>query len=125
MMRLIKRIGRWTVAISVILVGLVLALPLVPGPGAVVILLGLVILLPESRWLRRRYVRLKRKHPRVFHLVEQRRKRRRDRLKRAPGGSRRHRGDVCRSTPVVREPSGLRGQTESRVQHGGLCYRIV
>jgi hypothetical protein len=78
-----KRIGRWTAAITLILVGLVLALPLVPGPGSLVILLGLVILLPESRWLRRKYVRVKRKHPRVFHPVEKRRKRRRDRLKRA------------------------------------------
>jgi hypothetical protein len=85
MMHLIKRIGRWTVAITVILVGLVLSLPLVPGPGSLVILLGLVILLPESRWLRRKYLRVKRKHPRVFHLVEQRRMRRRRRLKRAPG----------------------------------------
>lgn len=79
MTRLVKRIGRWTLAIIVILVGLVLTLPGIPGPGLLVVLIGVLLLLPESRWLRRRYVRLKRRYPRIFEPLERQRRRRRAR----------------------------------------------
>lgn len=85
MTRLLKRIGRWTLAIVVILVGLVLTLPGIPGPGLLVVLIGVLLLLPESRWLRRRYVRLKRRYPRIFEPLERRRRRRR--RGRRPGSS--------------------------------------
>lgn len=76
---LVKRVGRWTLAIVLILVGLVLTLPGIPGPGLLVVLIGVLVLLPESRWLRRRYVRVKRRYPRFFEPLERRRRRRRAR----------------------------------------------
>jgi UPF0716 family protein affecting phage T7 exclusion len=57
----------------------VLAIPGVPGPGFVVILLGIMVLLPESRWLRKKYAALKRRYPRVFEPLERRRRARRQR----------------------------------------------
>jgi UPF0716 family protein affecting phage T7 exclusion len=77
MTSLVKRLARWTAAVILFVVGLVLSLPGVPGPGFVVILLGVFVLLPESRWLRKKYVRFKRRHPRLFHFIESRRARRR------------------------------------------------
>jgi hypothetical protein len=74
---LLKRVLRWATAVVLILVGLVLALPGVPGPGFLVVLAGVVVLLPESRWLRQRYARLKRRYPRIFGLLETRRRHRR------------------------------------------------
>ena len=70
---ILKRIARWVAAIVLILVGLVLSIPGVPGPGFVVILLGIFVLLPESRWLRKQYVRFKRRYPRLFGPLERRR----------------------------------------------------
>ena len=81
---LVKRIARWATAIVLILLGLVLALPGVPGPGLLIVLLGVLVLLPESRWLRRKYVRLARRYPRIFKPLESRRRRRRDARRRRP-----------------------------------------
>jgi hypothetical protein len=53
----------------------VLSIPGIPGPGLLVVLLGVFVLLPESRWLRKKYVSLARRYPKLFHLVEARRAR--------------------------------------------------
>ena len=74
---ILKRVARWVAATVLILVGLLLSIPGVPGPGFLVILLGIFVLLPESRWLRKKYVRLKWRYPRVFGPIEKRRKRQR------------------------------------------------
>ena len=74
---ILKRIARWSAAIVLILVGLVLAIPGVPGPGVLVILLGIFELLPESRRLRKQYVRFKRRYPRLFGPMERRRRQQR------------------------------------------------
>lgn len=81
---LVKRMARWAVAIILILVGLVLALPGVPGPGLLIALIGVLVLLPESRWLRRKYAGLKQRYPRIFEPLERRRRRRRDARRRRP-----------------------------------------
>ena len=75
---LATRICRWIGGIALILVGLVFAFPGIPGPGLLIVLFGVMVLLPESPWLRRKYVRLKRRYPRIFAAVEKRfRKRKR------------------------------------------------
>ncbi len=79
---IVKRVARLSASGLLILAGLALAVPGIPGPGFLVILVGIFLLLPESRWLRRKYVYYKRKHPRVFHPVERLRTRRRARLTR-------------------------------------------
>ena len=78
-----RRIGRWVIAILLILVGLVLSIPAVPGPGFVIIAIGLFVLMPESRWLQRKYTQLKRRFPRVFGPVDRRLRRYRARRRRA------------------------------------------
>ena len=65
-----------------ILAGLVLAIPGIPGPGFVLLIFGVLVLLPESRWLQRKYVSLKRRYPRAFAAVERRFLRRRPRARR-------------------------------------------
>jgi hypothetical protein len=70
---LIKRVARWAAALTLIVVGLVLSIPGVPGPGLVIVLIGVFVLLPESRWLRKKYAALKQRYPRVFHPIESRR----------------------------------------------------
>ena len=70
MLPLLKRIARWTAGLALIVIGLVLSIPGIPGPGILVILIGIFVLLPESRWLRKKYAALKRRYPRVFHPIE-------------------------------------------------------
>jgi hypothetical protein len=70
----LKRIARWIGGILLILVGLVLSVPGIPGPGILVMLAGVLVLLPESPWLRKKYVRLKRRYPRVFGPLERQRR---------------------------------------------------
>src|SRR5262252_1970328 len=72
---LLKHIARWAAAIALIVIGLVLSIPGVPGPGILVILIGVFVLLPESRWLRKKYAALKRRYPWVFSPIEPRRAR--------------------------------------------------
>jgi hypothetical protein len=62
-------------ALALIVVGLVLSIPGIPGPGLLIVLVGVFVLLPESRWLRKQYVALARRYPKIFHLVEARRAR--------------------------------------------------
>ena len=78
MIPLLKRIARWAVAIVLIVIGLVLLIPGVPGPGILVILIGIFVLLPESRWLRKKYAALKQRYPRIFSPIETRRTRARE-----------------------------------------------
>jgi hypothetical protein len=75
MLDLIKRVLRWVVALTLIVLGLVLSIPGIPGPGILVILIGVFVLLPESRWLRKKYAALKRRYPRIFSPIESRRAR--------------------------------------------------
>jgi hypothetical protein len=75
MLPLLKRIVRWVVAITLIVIGLALSIPGVPGPGFLVILIGIFVLLPESRWLRKKYTALKQRYPRIFSPIETRRAR--------------------------------------------------
>ncbi len=56
---LLWRASRIVGGIVVILVGLFLSLPGIPGPGIVVIVLGLGILSSEFDWAERLYTRLK------------------------------------------------------------------
>ena len=73
MLRFLTRLARWVVALALIVLGLVLSVPGVPGTGLLIVLIGVLVLLPESRWLRKRFVRLKRRYPRLFHPIEARR----------------------------------------------------
>ena len=47
------RLSRIIVGVLLILVGIVLSLPLVPGPGLLVVFLGLSVLGGEFEWARR------------------------------------------------------------------------
>ena len=76
---ILKRIARWVAAIVLILAGLLLSIPGIPGPGILVILFGIFVLLPESRWLRKKYARLTRRYPRLFGPLERRRRQQRRR----------------------------------------------
>jgi hypothetical protein len=62
------------IALMALGVLLVLATPLVgiiPGPGGVfVFAAGLVLLLQNSAWVRKRFARLKRRHPRLGHYSD-------------------------------------------------------
>src|SRR5215470_11754027 len=73
MLELFKRVLRWVVALILIVIGVVLSIPGVPGPGILVILIGVFVLLPESRWLRKKYAALKQRYPKVFSPIEARR----------------------------------------------------
>ena len=87
MLDLMKRLARWAVALALIVLGLLLSIPGIPGPGLLIVLIGLFVLLPESRWLRKKYAVLKRRYPRVFHPIESRRARaRRERHRRRRDG---------------------------------------
>ena len=70
---LVKRLVRWAAALILIAVGLVLSVPGIPGPGLLIVLIGVFVLLPESRWLRKKYAALKRRYPRIFSPIEARR----------------------------------------------------
>ena len=87
MLDLIKRVVRWAVALTLIVVGLVLSIPGIPGPGILVLLIGVFVLLPESRWLRKKYAALKRRYPWVFSPIETRRARARHDRRRSRSGS--------------------------------------
>jgi uncharacterized protein (TIGR02611 family) len=53
MLRHTIRASRVVLGIVLVFVGLVLALPLVPGPGLVVVFVGLTVLSAEFEWARR------------------------------------------------------------------------
>ena len=53
MLRHTIRASRVVLGVALVVVGLVLALPLVPGPGLVVVFVGLTVLSAEFEWARR------------------------------------------------------------------------
>jgi hypothetical protein len=57
-------------AIALIVLGLALSIPGVPGPGLLIVLVGLFVLMPESRWLRKKYVGLARRYPKLSRPIE-------------------------------------------------------
>jgi len=75
MLQFMKRLARWTVALALIVLGLVLSIPGIPGPGLLIVLVGVFVLLPESRWLRKKFVALKQRYPKLFRPIESRRAR--------------------------------------------------
>ena len=83
MFDLIKRVFRWVVALTLIVLGLVLSIPGIPGPGLLIMLIGVFVLLPESRWLRKKYAALKQRYPKIFSPIEARRVRARHDRRRA------------------------------------------
>ena len=83
MVRFMKRVARWAAALALIVFGLVLSIPGVPGPGLLIVLVGVFVLLPESRWLRKKFAALKRRYPKLFHPIETRRARARQARRRS------------------------------------------
>jgi len=59
MLRHTIRASRVIVGIALVLIGIVLALPLVPGPGLLVVFVGLTVLSTEFEWARRLRDRLR------------------------------------------------------------------
>jgi uncharacterized protein (TIGR02611 family) len=59
----VKRILIFLLGWTLVLAGLVLSLPLVPGPGFVVILLGLLVLATEYAWAHNLLERMRRRIP--------------------------------------------------------------
>jgi uncharacterized protein (TIGR02611 family) len=53
MLRHTIRASRIVIGVALVLIGIVLALPLVPGPGVLVIFVGLSVLSAEFEWARR------------------------------------------------------------------------
>jgi len=53
MLRHTIRASRLVLGLALILVGFILALPLVPGPGLLVMFVGLTVLSTEFEWARR------------------------------------------------------------------------
>jgi hypothetical protein len=96
LLRLAARIGRNVLGVLLIVVGIILALPGVPGQGLLTVLIGLVLVdLPGKRRLERRIVG----RPRVLRAINRLRKR----FKRAPLVLGRKRGEALTrvtSTPV-------------------------
>jgi len=82
-LQFMKRVARWAAALALIVLGLVLSIPGVPGPGLLIVLVGVFVLLPESRWLRKKFAALKRRYPKLFHPIETRRARARQARRRS------------------------------------------
>jgi hypothetical protein len=53
MLRHTIRASRILLGVALVLIGVVLALPLVPGPGLLVVFVGLTVLSAEFEWARR------------------------------------------------------------------------
>ena len=56
-----RRVGVTIAGVAVLVVGFILSLPLVPGPGILVMLAGLAILATEYEWARRLLTRARQK----------------------------------------------------------------
>lgn len=64
----IKRSGLVLLGLLIILLGILIA-P-IPGPGGIpVIVVGLMIVLRNSFWAKRKFVRATRRHPKVMHPI--------------------------------------------------------
>ena len=74
-----------------IVLGLALSIPGIPGPGLLIVLVGVFVLMPESRWLRKKYVGLTRRYPKLSRPIQawraRRRQARHSRRRRSPRGS--------------------------------------
>lgn len=66
----LRKILRISLGFALLAVGLILSIPLVPGPGIVVIILGLVILSSHFSWARRLLEWAKRKASSVVDRVK-------------------------------------------------------
>ena len=55
----VRKIVDWTVGLTLIGIGIVLSLPLVPGPGILSIIAGLAVLSSHNRWAHALYTRIK------------------------------------------------------------------
>jgi len=64
-----KRVGRITGGVVVLIVGLILAIPGVPGPGLIFIFVGLSILAVDFVWARRLKRQLKHQADKVVRKV--------------------------------------------------------
>jgi polyisoprenoid-binding protein YceI len=71
------RVVRWSLFAALVLLGLIgVALPVVPQ--TIFFVGALLVIMPESRWVRRRYIQWRRRHPRFFHALERWRRGRRE-----------------------------------------------
>lgn len=59
MRRKLRQVGIAIAGAALILAGLVMAIPFVPGPGTVFIAAGIAVLAAEFHWARRLMIRLK------------------------------------------------------------------
>ena len=69
-MRVAKRVCIFCLGWLLIAAGIVLSLPFVPGPGFLVILLGLLVLASEYHWAHNLLERVRRKVPRLAEYEE-------------------------------------------------------
>lgn len=95
---------------------LILTAPLtapLPGPGATIMFLaGLAILLRNSAWARRRWVRLKRRWPKLGHLA--------DRGMRRPSVKRRMARDANRASELTSAPPSPNGTAHTAVVEAAI-----
>lgn len=77
-----RKVGIIALGWLLIVAGLVLALPLVPGPGSLVILMGLWVLSCEQHWARRLIERIEKRFPRFATLMHEARVKARDTVRR-------------------------------------------
>ena len=68
---LVARVARWAlIGLGVVVILLGIAIAPLPGPGGLpVIVVGLMILLRNSFWAKRQFVRLHRRHPRTVSPI--------------------------------------------------------
>lgn len=66
-----RKVAVFILGWTLILAGLVLAIPGVPGPGLLIALVGLLILASEYHWARRLVERFRRRFPRLSSMLEQ------------------------------------------------------
>jgi hypothetical protein len=68
---LVARVARWAlIGLGVVVILLGIAIAPLPGPGGLpVIVVGLMILLRNSFWAKRQFIRLHRRHPRTVSPI--------------------------------------------------------
>ena len=64
-----KRVGRIAAGVSLLIVGAILAIPGVPGPGLLVMFAGLSILAVDFVWAHRLKTKLKEQAKKLVHKV--------------------------------------------------------
>jgi uncharacterized membrane protein YbaN (DUF454 family) len=74
---------RWVVFSIFALLGVIgLLIPVVPQIPFFIA--ALIVIMPESRWVRKKYILWRRRHPRFFHTIERWRRERRARRANIP-----------------------------------------